>query len=203
MKVVKSEWNCSQRQETHLYHDLFILCGDYLHIVRQHLVGRLRFAVWCKTIVEAVLIPYQFEPHPCTSLRYSSHLGSQCPCPWIPRDTRTHTSRACWCTQHTGHNCSPRCTRRYLATQGTALQPRNMSQGLSNHRLPHCLFDTLFMQASVLPALCEMHWWPVDSRHKGAVMQKGCQCHEVIIHNISHACDEDIVLLSLDYSVGD
>ena len=37
-------------------------------------------------------------------------------------------------------------------------------------------------QSAPLLVLCEgIHWWPVDSPHKGQVMQKDFPCHDVIM----------------------
>ena len=61
--------------------------------------------------------------------------------------------------------------------------------GISNHQRLNCLFSRLFwptwMKASTLSItdsfMKRIHWWPLDSPHKGSVMRKVLPCCATII----------------------
>ena len=99
---------------------------------------------------------------------------------------------------HDIHEC-----REGLHAQGASITMASHLQehhGVSNHWQLDCLFKNLFrLTTTQTSKLCisgpmwgestghywsfvmGIHWWPVDSHHKGPVTQKTLLCHDIII----------------------
>ena len=96
---------------------------------------------------------------------------------------------------------------RSLGIRATSLRWRhNEHNDVLKHRRPDCLLNRLFMRRSektstfrVTGVVWRIHWWPVNSQHKGPVIREMFPLYDVFMSRHGKIYSRDLVRLLMTY----